>query len=244
MHQKDLNLRLVLCPTREPDKNHIDTYNKIYNCWHEVWSQTYTELNCNESGSEMKSDAFTRQDFAAALFHHDECVALILFRHVDISLLANQRDSYFKQWSEIHLKAVTRFGNNLLICGNLGVSPKFRKNTLGISLKELLIGIVMEITLESSSDVLIATPRTDKNVNGPGYDWGATPIALDVDWGHGVRTDLVAVRKKTVLAKRREQALSSLMSDLWRDKDVIEEAPFEKIQVFKSKKLDQNKKAA
>ena len=244
MHNKDLDLRLVLCPTREPDKNRLDEYNKIYNCWHEVWSETYAELNCAEPGSEMKSDAFTRQDFAAALFHQDECVALILFRHVDMSLLANQRDSYFKQWSEIHLKAVSRSGNNILICGNLGVSPRFRKNTLGLSLKELLIGIVMEITLESSSDVLIATPRTDKNVNGPGYDWGATPIALDVDWGHGVRTDLVAVHKKTVLAKRREQTLSPLMSELWKNKDVIDEAPFESIQVFKQNKMSPTKKSA
>jgi hypothetical protein len=192
----------------------------------------------------MKSDSFTRQDFAAALFHENECVALILFRHTDMSLLANQRDSYFIQWSEIHLKAVARSGDHLLICGNLGVSPKFRKNTLGISLKELLIGIVMEITLESSSDVLIATPRTDKNVNGPGYDWGATPIALDVDWGHGVRIDLVAVHKKNVLAKRRNQALSPLMSDLWTNKKVIDEAPLESIEVFKQNTISATKKSA
>lgn len=245
MNTKNLDIQLVLCPVREPEKKYVDLYHKIYSCWHEVWSETYAELKYHKrvEDDEMRSDAFTRQDFAAAFFHKDECVAVILFRHVDMSLLTTQQDSYFIQWSEIHRKAVVRLGHRALICGNLAVNPKFRKKKFDISLKDLMVGMVAKITVETTADVTIATPRRDRNVHGVSYNWGATPIAQDVDWGCGVSVDLVTFRRENILAKKNHE-LFLLMSQLWSEKLVVSEEQFESINFFKRNEVTRLKKLA
>jgi hypothetical protein len=53
-----------------------------YECWSQVWKQTFTEL---EGRSVLHSDDFTRQDEIGALFHGYECIALFFSRLVDLS---------------------------------------------------------------------------------------------------------------------------------------------------------------
>lgn len=228
----NVNLQLVLCPVRQPDKKYKDLYDKIYKCWNLVWEEAYTAAHYKKKSDDLKSDAFTRQDYAAAFFYEGECVAFILFRHIDMSLLSSQDDSFFTQWSEIHRKALSKIGNHFLITGNLGVLPTFRNKNLGVSLKDLMVGIVAEITLQSNADATIATPRRDRNVHGTSYNWGAIPIAQDVAWGCGIQIDLVAFCKDQV-AQKRAQLKRPLLDELWLNKIVVGESNFESVDQLK-----------
>lgn len=230
---QNVNLQLVLCPTREPEPKYRHLYQKIYDCWNFVWEAAYTEANCKKRSDDLKSDAFTRQDYAAALFHENECVAFILFRHADMSLRTTQDDSFFSQWSEIHRKALSKIGQRFLICGNLGVLPTFRNKNLGVSLKDLMVGIVAEITLQSNADATLATPRRDRNVHGTSYTWGAVPIAKDVSWGYGIQVDLCVFRKDQV-AQCRAQEARPLLDELWQKKIVVGEHVFESVGHLKN----------
>lgn len=227
-----VDLQLVLCPVREPESKYIELYNKIYKCWNSVWTSAYTEVNYQSDHESLKSDSFTRQDFVAAIFHKNDCVAFILFRQVDANLMSTKDDSFFAQWSEIHLKSVAKIGQQLLICGNLGIHPTFRQKTLGISLKEIMGGLISEITLQSNVDATLATPRRDRNVHGAAYQWGAVPIAQDISWGCGIQIDLISFHKANLL-KHRDHALRPLIDELWMNKIVIKNNPQETLEQFK-----------
>lgn len=225
--------KLVLCPTRDPDKKYLDTYQKIYNCWNDIWSTAYAEAK-QQSDEDLRSDNFTRQDFTAALFYEDECAAIILFRYVDTDIATTYKDSFFEHWSEIHRKAVSRMGKKLLVCGNMGVAEKFRNKSLGFSVRDLMIGVVTEIALQTNADVTLSTPRRDKNVQGAAYKWGVTPIAQNVPWGYGIDIDLV-VFEKTHLAKTRlDHELINHISELWENKTIIDKNQLESLQDFKN----------
>ena len=215
-----VDLQLVLCPVRDPEIKHIDIYNKIYNCWHTVWTSAYKEAKCQRKDDVLKSDSFTRQDFVAAIFNKDECIAFILFRYAHLKSISAQDDSFFSQWSEIHLKKVSKIGDDLLICGNLGILPSFRQKTLGLSLKELIGGIISEITLQSTVDATLATPRRDRNVQGAAYQWGAVPVAQDIPWGFDINVDLISFHKSQII-KHRDHALRPLIDELWLNKLVV-----------------------
>lgn len=231
MTNQNIDLQLVLCPVREPEKKYKHLYDKIYDCWNRVWEAAYNEANFKNHNDDLKSDAFTRQDYAAAIFRQDECIAFILFRYVDMTLASTQDDSFFAQWSEIHRKAVTKIGNRILICGNLGVLPTFRQKSLGVSLKDLVGGIISEITLQTKADATLATPRRDRNVHSAAYRWGAIPIAQDVPWGSGIQIDLIAFCKEQLL-KHRNHELCSLVDELWQNKIVVSENVFEPLSDF------------
>lgn len=225
-------LQLIICPTRDPEFKYAETYNKIYKCWHSVWSKAYAEVKYHSDNQCLKSDSFTRQDFVAAIFHKNECVAFILFRYAHLDLISLKDDSFFSQWSEIHIRAVSKQGPRLLICGNLGVIPTFRQKTLGISLKELICGLIMEITVQSEVDATLATPRRDKNVHSAAYLWGATPIAKDISWGFGINVDLISFNR-THLLQRQAHPIQHVIDNLWFNKIVIEHSSCDLIRRFK-----------
>ncbi len=228
-----LDLQLVLCPVRDPETKHTEIYNKIYKCWNSVWTAAYEEAKYQRKDDVLKSDSFTRQDFVAAIFHKEECIAFILFRYAHLKSMSSKDDSFFAQWSEIHLKKVSKIGEDLLICGNLGVLPTFRQKTLGVSLKEIIGGVIAEITLQSTVDATLATPRRDRNVQGAAYQWGAVPIAQDIPWGFDISVDLISFHKAQLL-KCRDHALRPLIDELWLNKLVIGKTNTETIQDFKN----------
>lgn len=233
MHNKqNIDLQLVLCPVRDPEAKYRHLYQKIYDCWNQVWAEAYNEANFKKRSDNLKSDAFTRQDFATAIFHKDECVAVILYRHVDMSLQSTQDDSFFSQWNEIHRKSLSKIGRRFVVAANLAVPPAFRSKNFDFSFKELAVGLIAEIALQSKADGAIATPRRDRNVHGTCYAWGATPIAQDIPWGCGIQIDLVAFCKEQV-AQRRDHALLPLLDELWQNKIVIGEHTFESINHLK-----------
>jgi hypothetical protein len=232
MQYKSVDLQLVLCPVREPEAQYKHYYNEIYKCWSQVWEAAYNEAKYKKKSDNLKSDAFTRNDYAAAVFHKDECIGLMLYRHVDLNLLSTHDDSFFAQWSEVHRKALSKLGSRFIVSGNLAVSPTYRNKNLGISLKDLIVGTIAEITLQSDADAAIATPRRDRNVHESCYSWGAIPIAQDVPWGCDIQIDLVAFCKAEV-SLRNDQTLRPLLDTLWHNKLVVTPYTFESIEKMK-----------
>jgi hypothetical protein len=226
-HNQD-DLQFILCPGRNPDPRYLSTYNQIYRAWHQLWIATYAEL---KDDSALYSDAFTRQDFIASIFLKGQCQAFILFRHADLSQEPALHDSYFQQWSEIHRKRVAKTGQHVLICGNLGIVPNARQESLGFSMKHLMMGFITEIALQSQADSVISTPRKDRGVHSAVYRWGGVSIAQNIDWGLDVVVDLTAFYKKEVM-ENRDHELVPLVENLWKNMLVIPENPLETVNSF------------
>ena len=158
-----------------------------YQCWSEVWKQTFTEL---EGRSALPSDDFTRQDEVGALFHGYDCIALFFSRRLDLRSPLAQDDSYFSVWPKEAREAACARGSRVWVSSNITIHPSWRKPA-NFSLSRLICALIIERFLISDADVLVGTMRNDRGMNTVTYGLGAKPLLRDVTH-HGVPVDLVA----------------------------------------------------
>lgn len=158
-----------------------------YECWSDVWKQTFSEL---EGRASLPSDDFTRQDEIGALFHGYECIALFFSRLVDLSSPLAQDDSYFSVWPKDARQAACLHGSRVWVSSNITIHPRWRKPG-NIALSGLICALIIERFMLSDADVLVGTMRNDRKMNTVTYGLGAKPLATGVIH-HGVPVDLVA----------------------------------------------------
>lgn len=225
-------LEYVICPGRFPEESQRETYLKIYKCWQDVWGATFKEL---DGLDELKSDAFTRQDFIGAIFVDGECKAMALYRYVDASLPTMKDDSYFANWNEIAIKKLCSHGQRVLVCSYFTIHPTARKETLGFAMRDFLIGLTSTVILHTEMDAMTSAARKNRGVEKLTYEWGALPIAIDVPSGHGadVYVDLAAFYKAQVSVARKANVITPFIDELWNTKTVIECRPTEEITHFR-----------
>lgn len=204
----------ALVPGANPDSSYKQIYEKTYTCWSEVWTQAYAELGLQKK---LHSDAFTRQDYVGALFYQNECVALSFFRNANSKESCFAQDSYFANWNDKHRAVLSSKGSKIIVCSNFTIHQKARGKSLGLSLKDLLVGISIETFLRSDADAMTGALRRDRNVNGACARWGGYEIATNIDSGYGDTVDLMAFFKDHILSQPLPD-LKSVVNDLWEDR--------------------------
>ena len=217
MSQK--NVRIVLCPGRFPEPEHEALYSEIYKCWHDVWSETFLDLDKNPK---IFSDAFTRQDVIAAILIDGQCKGVSLHRYTSKSALTNSRDSYFDNWSQLHIQKLCEMGPRILVSSYFTIHESARGQSTGISMKDYLLALTTQVFLDSNCDAMTGAARKNRKVHDITYAWGAVPVGIDVPSGHGdALVDLVAFYKKEVSEKRLENPITPHFNELWENKLVI-----------------------
>lgn len=190
------DFQFVLCPGSISEVIDRNDYQRIYQFWKRTWIDTFQQLSVN---SNIFSDAFTRQDCVAAILFKGEIIATTFFREVDLTQSSEIDDSYFKNWSSQSLQKVREMGEKAIICSYFSVHPEFRNRRIGISLKDMLLGLVVKYLLVSEADVLLGTPRVDRSMSEACLRWGAQLIEEDVPSGYGDTVDLIGFHKKQLL---------------------------------------------
>jgi hypothetical protein len=180
-----------------------------YECWSEVWKETFTELDGNNV---LYSDDFTRQDEIGALFHGYECIALFFSRRVDLSSPLARDDSYFAVWPREAREAACRHGSRAWVSSNITIHPGWRRPA-NVQLSRLVCGLIIERFLISDADVLVGTMRNDRSMNKVTYGLGAQPLAHDIVH-HGVPVDLVAFYRATCTRLSLDETTESLLQTL------------------------------
>lgn len=222
-------LHIVLVPGRFPHPQYQSIYNEIYNCWHSVWSATFLEIDKNPT---LYSDAFTRQDVVAALMLDDKCIAVSLHRYTHKDSI-NSQDSYFANWSELHIQKLCEPGPNILVSSYFTVHPSARGKSLPYSIKDYLLALTTQVFLSSNCDAMTGAARKNRKVHDVTYAWGATPVGQDIPSGHGDLVDLVAFHRKEVEEKRKSNSIIEHFNQMWNQKLVIEQAHPQDISEFK-----------
>lgn len=218
------DFRYVLCPGSMPEEKYQKLYNQIYQCWREVWTDTFRELKVEKT---LYSDAFTRQDFVGALFYKDQCFALAFFRWATAERQEFAQDSYFSNWGPKHLEKLCSRGPNIIICSQFTVHQRGRGKTLGISGKELLAGMAAQTFLNSEADGMTGAVRVDRGVNGAGLRWGAYSIESRVPCEFGENNTELIGFFKDFISEQPKHELSGIAETLWQDRLVIPRLNFE-----------------
>lgn len=213
-----IGLRYVICPGSMPDPKFEAEYKQIYNCWRETWTQAFQELKVDKP---FYSDAFTRQDFIGAIFHQNTCIAMAFYRFMDGSREELAADSYFSNWSEKDLEVLLSRGSRIIVCSNFTVHPSARGRDIGISMKDLCIGMITETFLNSDADAMTGAVRVDRGVGVACEKWGAYPISRGVICEYGENnTDLLGFFKDHI-KNHPNHELKPVVETLWEKRLVI-----------------------
>ena len=182
---------------------------EAYRCWRATWRDAFVEL---AQHTELFSDDFSRQHEVGALFQHDECIALSFFRWVDLSVLMNREDSYFRVWPEAAKDEACREGSRICVSSSFTLAAGYRRSKV-CSLKDVLVSLIIERFLASDADAVVGTVRNNRGVDKLIYRNGFLPILQNRKM-YGVAVDLGAFyrfgSKRTPTSPINEQIVQAL----------------------------------
>jgi hypothetical protein len=187
---------------------------EAYRCWSDVWHETFLEL---DNVSFVPSDDFTRQDEVGAIFHGGECIAMSLFRWVDLADPMHRGDSYFAVWPDDAVRKACRDGSRVCVGSNIVISPAWR-SALGCSLKYVLAGLIIERFAQAHDGAaMVGTMRKDRGMDKLMDRVGAERLGFTVKH-HGVDVELFAYFRdscrRPALEERDEVVLKNLATNI------------------------------
>lgn len=212
------NLKLLILPGKGASAAQLDQYNKVYDCWRQLWSTAFKQ-EILQVDSDLYSNDFTRQDEVLALFYQGECVGLSCLRSVDFNEEATKDDAYFSRWNEFTLRKLNSYGKRVLICSQLTVSPKFRRSYLGISWKDLLVALSARRLLDTECEVMIGAVRRVRGMEKASYRSGFIPLMVDVPYIGKESADFVAYLKEKAVSSE-VKSISNIVDYLFPRSDV------------------------
>jgi hypothetical protein len=182
------DIELIILPGRRPPENYRPQHNQAYKCWRETWVGYQQEMNQDLL---LHSDSFSRQDEVMAIFYQGECAALIFCREVNFNEDATIHDSYFDVWPEIAIHKLCKQGSKILVFSQFTLQSKFRKSYLGLSWKDLLVGLCYERFIRSECHAGATAARVQKQMEEAVYKVNGTPIVKNLPFHKTQSVDLV-----------------------------------------------------
>jgi hypothetical protein len=211
-------LKYIVIPTRFISDECLALYEASYLFWKEIWSRTFKEIKGLET---LYSDDFLKQDEISILLSESKVIGMVTYRWLNLESQSHRDDSYFKLYSQDHIRAIQRDSNNkLMIMSHLGVHPEWRKASMGVLTSELLIGLATKRFLNSNANLLISYTRNDRRINDLVYRYGAKSLKKCLI-EHNVEVDLIAILKNDV-KESPFSGIPEMVQGLWNDRTIFE----------------------
>jgi hypothetical protein len=217
-------LRFLVSPTRFYPEHLKADMDSAYKCWRSVWGQALTEeMNVKDA---LYADNFSRQSHVAVLFYGDEPFALTTLNFMNLNDPLYQDDSYFKVWPLDAVAKLKADSTNIMTCCNVTLNFKFRKNSFGVSGKDLMLAMLVQYLKASELDSIVAAVRLEKGMEKASYRTGAASIQRDLPYSiPGQRVDLV-IWKKNLDLSHLDPEIKKLSQAIWTNSSVIVERQF------------------
>lgn len=188
--------KLFMLPLRSPEAAWRERYSQAYALWERVWLGVHQRF---QVPGHFFMDAFFRHDEAASIFDGDTCVALLLFRTFDFSLVNFRRDSYFKEFTDLDLQRLLSAGPRTFAATNLTVAPEYRAFHPDVRFKQVVMNIMVHRFLQSPADTIINVARRDRDLNKEALGLGGIMLRENVDFFSGrEKVDLVYYTRDSV----------------------------------------------
>ena len=131
------------------------------------------------------------------------------------------QDSYFSNWSPEHQLKLCSRGPRIIVCSNFTVHKFGRGSTLGVSGKDLLMGMIVQTFMHSNADAMTGAVRVDRGVNSAGTRWGAFVIDEKVPCAYGEKnTDLIGFYKDHIRLQPKHP-FQPMVENIWKRRIVI-----------------------
>lgn len=164
------DFRLHIINGQGPLKGQEFIYESAFTHWHQVWTETFFELNQDPV---TFSDNFTRQNEILCLFQNNLCVAAICHRFVNLANPALRYDSYFKDWPSKLTAEICKIDQEIVIGNQISVEKNFRTLSDGTITKDLLVRLSLQHLARTEKTKIISTVRKDKSLDQLFANYGA-----------------------------------------------------------------------
>lgn len=207
-------LQLIIMPGQRPPLWQREMYETAFETWRTVWEEAAHEIE--NFPKKVYSNDFTRQDEILAVFKGDECAVLGFWTELDLSYEVSIADQYFQSWDKESLKELIKFGALIGKYSYLTIPKAYRRwsKEVGVSLKDLHVGLSGLRFLESNCVAMPVTTRNNKKMNQVCLNGGAQLIKKDV-MQYGSEVDLMAWYRHTV---KLNKDIEFLAQQLWISK--------------------------
>lgn len=148
------NLQCTLFSGRAADRARSPLYQSSYRYWKETWGEIFRQAGSPES---LQAENFLRQDLWFVVHAGDEVAGLISTTFFEVASASDLDHAYFRPFPEI-LRERLRRQQNLVMSGEyLCVHPGYRKSEMGLSLADVLIGLLMQAFFQLQVDTVFGT---------------------------------------------------------------------------------------
>ena len=160
------------------------------------------------------SDTFSKQDEVLALFYKGQYVGGCFYRLEHASMPYLEDDSYFSYWDNASMQALSRDGENILICSFFTIDPQFRGGNHNISWKQLVVTLMAMRFINSPAHSMTGATRKSKQVHEICNRAGAEVLKENILFSGKEPMDLQVFYKGSVVNSVEYQS-NALAHDIW-----------------------------
>jgi hypothetical protein len=190
-------------------------FNPAYLYWKNTWSAFFRRAGSPPDA--LKTDNFIRADYVVVLHDQEEIAGMVL-----ASVFHGQALTTFDHLSvapfpeRIHEKMRNWPGSRCLTGEYLSVNPTYKKSVLGVSLAEIMCGILHKILDERGIEMLMASTVRAAHVADIGRDFGYEEVGSFTKLG----VDCVLMFNTTRNIQRHpNEAMLAEVDRLWSAKN-------------------------
>jgi hypothetical protein len=224
------DVEYVLMPAHSPMKDYEHRYYTAYEIWKCAWKKFRGEIGVQDA---LFSDGFLVAHEIGVIFYKGECVGLSAFTHGTLKEGPLADHSWWKAWTPEAISLLRGISNDIVICSQFTVNPKFAGKDQVVRWKEIVSLYSLLRYQHSDAGVMaghLNLTRGMQNASGEGS--GATvlnechPFNF---YGVEINAQLVAYERSKVAKMIEKKNLNPLCDELWSKLIHISDFPAEKI---------------
>jgi len=165
------NIQCSFLPGKfNPFEKTPELYNKAYHSWKNTWGKIFSDAGSPDS---LNVENFLRQNVVVTLHHRNEVIGLVTATFFNLTSDVSVQHPYLKPFPSKMTTLLTESKSGMYMTGEyLAVHPDYRKSKLGVSLSEVLIGLIQKIFTLSQAQILFGTAVRPKKVHESCFGYG------------------------------------------------------------------------
>jgi len=202
-----------------------ELYNEAYRYWRKTWGEIFTKAG---SPASLNTENFLRQNIVICLHQGNRIVGMLTQTFFNIRADATYDHAYLQPFPQHLIKALRASSGGFVTTAEyLSVHSDFRRSIIGVSLSEVLLGILSRVFTESEGRMLLATTVRPARVHESCAKFGWQEVGVVQKYG----LDCILMHSDLrTTCTHPDRAVASLIDDYWAQRQdwtglTVEEQP-------------------
>lgn len=223
------DIQYLLMSARHPTKGYEQEYYATYQAWRAAWEKFRNEIGIKEP---LTSDAFFQPDEVGSLFYQGECVGLASFTYGQMSQGPMPHLSWFKSWPQEDLMKLQSLSDQMIICSQFTVNPKFAGKGHIVRWKDVVSQYLLLRLVHSNHEIMAGSLNLTRGVdNACGENVGTNVLNPKHVFNYGgidIPAQLVAFENLRIQAMIRDKRIGEHCDALWSKVIHLSDYPIER----------------